>query len=129
MRVYTVHIRHSADRLNRDAVLVKEGFCWPAFFVNVLWALWHRMWLAAILFLVATVAVSGIGQALDIDPMTGAALDLAMALLIGAFANDLRRRSLARSGYDFTGVVAATGEDAATRRWYDLNPPERAAWR
>ena len=129
MRVYTVHIRRGADYRDRDAVLVKEGFCWPACFFNVFWALWHRMWLATALFLVATIVVSGVSQALALDPLTDAALNVAVALFIGAFANDLRRRSLARSDHDFAGIVAATGEDSATRRWFDLNPPQGAAWR
>ena len=27
--------------------VVKHGWSWPAFFFNVLWPLWHRMWFLA----------------------------------------------------------------------------------
>ena len=126
MRVYTVHLRTGAGQSDADAVLVKEGFCWPAFFVGILWALWHRMWLTAILFVVVLIAIDMATQLLRLDPSTSGALSLAAALLIGCTANDLRRRSLHRRGYDLTGIVAATTEDAAVRRWFDLHPPTAA---
>jgi len=129
MRVYTVHLRSGSSQPDRDAVLVKEGFCWPALFIGVIWALWHRMWLTAALFFVATAVADTAASELGLDPVRGVALSLAVALLIGWSANDLRRRSLARRGYEMTGIVAATGEDAALRRWFDLNPPSAASWR
>jgi hypothetical protein len=126
MRVYTVHLKPSADLPGADTVLVKEGFCWPAFFIGILWALWHRMWLTAILFILVLFAVEAAAQLLALDPRTSTALSLAAALLIGWGANDLRRRSLRQRGYETVGLVAATDEDAAARRWFDLNPPAAA---
>ena len=41
-RLYTVHLLDDAS--DDGLVLVKEGFSWPAFFVAVPWALFHRMW-------------------------------------------------------------------------------------
>ena len=31
---------------------VKEGFCWPAFFVPALWLIYCRMWIELVLFVV-----------------------------------------------------------------------------
>jgi hypothetical protein len=130
MRIYTVHVRPGRAELDSGAVLVKEGFCWPAFFISVLWALYNRMWLAAALFLVVLLAADFAAQAIGLPDGVAFALNLAVALLIGFGANDLRRASLARSGYTFEGVVAATGEDAAARRWFDLHPHATVApWR
>src|SRR5262245_44909001 len=126
MRVYTVHLQPGSVPPGSDAVLVKEGFCWPAFFIGIIWALWHRMWLTAILFVLVMLALEAVTQLLALNPPTSGALSLATALLIGWGANDLRRRSLARRGYDAMGIVAATTEDAAARRWFDLNPPAAA---
>jgi hypothetical protein len=62
MRVYTVHIhprRRDADGLgDRDVVLVKEGFCWPALFFSVIWAIWKGLWLVALLFLLLQAALN-----------------------------------------------------------------------
>lgn len=51
MRVYTVHVRTPAERLDRDIHLVKEGFSWPAFFFSAVWALWVRLWLVAVVLI------------------------------------------------------------------------------
>jgi hypothetical protein len=127
VRVYTVHIRRYAPAAGRDVLLVKEGFCWPAFFIGVIWALAHRMWLTALIFLAAVVAVELVDGALGLDGWSGGALSLAVALLIGWSANDLRRGALARRGYETIGIVAASSEDAALRRWFDLNPAAAAS--
>lgn len=42
MRSFTVFSRPGGD-----IEVVKQGWSWPAFVFNVLWALWHRMWLLA----------------------------------------------------------------------------------
>ena len=36
MRLYSVHLRRHGLDPDRDIVLVKEGFSWPAFFITVL---------------------------------------------------------------------------------------------
>jgi hypothetical protein len=122
MQLYTVHLR-PGSRGEPDAVLVKDGFCWPALFFSAIWALWHRMWLAAVGFVGAGAVVEAATDAIGLDPLSAAALSLAVALLIAFGANDWRRASLARRGYRLTGIVAASGADAAFRRWFDLNPP------
>ena len=47
MNVYTVHLRRHGLDPDRDLLVVKEGFSWPAFFLSFLWALWHRLWVPA----------------------------------------------------------------------------------
>ena len=61
VRFYSVHAQpwhpanavHGADR----AVLVKEGFSWPAFLITLPWLIWHRMWIVLVFYL-ATRSVS-----------------------------------------------------------------------
>jgi hypothetical protein len=80
------------------------------------------MWLAAIALLVVLAALDAGSELAGLDPLSDFALGLAAALLIGWGANDWRRASLARRGFELAGIVAATGHDAALRRWFDLNP-------
>ena len=47
MRLYSVHLRRHGLDPDRDIVLVKEGFSWPALLFSFLWALRHQLWLAA----------------------------------------------------------------------------------
>ena len=120
MRVYSVHFRSGFG--GPDFALVKEGFCWPAFFLSVLWALWHRMWwVAAGLFAVSAVLGSA-GALLGLDPVGEAAVSLAIAILIGFFANDIRRLVLDRRGYSHEGVVLGNNEDGALERFLANSP-------
>ena len=68
LKVYTVHLRQPARDAERDLVIVREGFSWGAFLVSVLWALWNRLWLVAIVLmaleLVLPLVPAGPGSAL-----------------------------------------------------------------
>lgn len=120
MRIYTVHYRPAAA--DDDLVLVKEGFCWPAFLFTTLWALWHRLWVVA-LGLAAVTAGIGVGGALlGLGPIADAALSLGATLLVGFVANDLRRWTLMRRGFSDEGVVVGDGEDSALRRFLAHTP-------
>ena len=122
MKTYTVHLRRHGLDPDRDVVLVKEGFCWPAFFLSILWALWHRLWLAAALILAANI-VLGIGiYFLRPDPVTQTAVALGIAAIIGYLANDYRQARLAQLGYAVDGVVSGLNKEHALRRYLDLEP-------
>lgn len=122
MKVYTIHLRPGSLSPDRDALAVKEGFCWPAFIFGPLWALWQRMWRAAFFIVLAYVLVGTALALVAPDPVTDFAISLAVSVLIGYFANDWRRASLARAGWRFEGLSAAADRDAAMRRFFDLHP-------
>lgn len=127
MRVYTLHYPATADVLQDDPVVIKEGFNWPAAFLTFLWALWNGMWLAALLVFLAGAAM---GVAFDLagasDPVRFAA-GVGLSLIVGFCGNDWRRAKLRRRGYRFQGLIAADNADAARRRWFSLHPPGAAA--
>jgi hypothetical protein len=127
MKVYTIHLRPGSLSPDRDAVAVKEGFCWPAFFLGPLWALWHRMWRAAVFIVLALSAVGAAVALIEPDPATDFAISLAVSVLIGYCANDWRRASLARAGWRFEALSAAADRDAAMRRFFDLHPEAAGA--
>src|SRR5262249_12705749 len=61
MRIYTVFLRKAADPLftpDLDAVFVREGFNWAAFFFTWIWALVNRLWIAAALLFAGDVAIA-----------------------------------------------------------------------
>ena len=117
MRIYTVHIPE-VDAVVR-AVAVKEGFSWPAFVFSVVWALWHRLWLAAALFLVANLALGLLIFYIGANQLVQAVVSIGLAVIIGSTANDFRRRKLGKKGFgDGAAVIAPTGE-AAVRRYFE----------
>ena len=120
MLLYTLHERPVARAEDRDVVLVKEGFCWPAFVLPLVWGLYRRLWLGVLVYLAlvaAAAAVVGLGA---VDRVTETALALGLAILVGAEANDWRRRSLARRGYRPRGVVAGADLEMAEERFFKL---------
>ncbi len=122
MRHYTVHLRRHGPDADSDLVLIKEGFCWPAFFLGPLWALWHRLWLAALVLLVADLGLSGTALLLRLDGLSQGAVAVGFVAIVGFVANDLRRRRLERRHYALAAVVSAAGREAAEWRFLDGEP-------
>ena len=122
MRLYTVHVRRHDPDAGSDLVLIKEGFCWPAFFLGPLWALWHRLWLAALVLLVAALALGWAGMLLRLDGLSQGAVSVGFAAIVGFVANDLRRRRLARRHFTHAAVISGAGREAAEGRFLDGEP-------
>jgi len=122
MQVFTIHLKPSALSPDRDAVLIKEGFCWPAFFFGPVWALWHRMWFACLGLLSVLIALGIAETILRLDPMTYSAVMFGVAGIIGFSGNDWRRNALTARGWQTAGLSAAPDRDLALRRFIDLHP-------
>jgi Protein of unknown function (DUF2628) len=125
MRVWTVHTAPAATAIRpaRAPVLVREGFSWGAFLFSLPWLLLHRLWLAALLWLAAALAL-----VLLLPAPAGVVAVLAGQFLLGCHAPDLRRWGLRRRGYDGMQVVAAQDEDGALARLVEARPELAAAW-
>lgn len=133
MRVYTIHLPPDVDpsdpRAFERAMLVRDGFNFAAFFFSVLWMLYHRLWLAALLTLVLLVAVGFGVDRLEITAFAAFLVQLMVAILIGLEASSLRRWTYARRGWHLVDVVAAsdyTEADArACARFVESRSPAR----
>ena len=113
-----MHTRPWSAAPDQDAVSVKEGFCWPAFFFSLLWALWYRLWLPVVAAAAVIAAVSLLAELTNIDPVAIAAIEVAAALLFGFLGNDWRRRNLTARGYVESGIVAGRDRVAAEHRYF-----------
>ena len=122
MNLYAVHLRRHGLDPDRDVALVKEGFSWPAFFLSFVWALWHRLWLAAALFLAAQGTVNLGIYLLRPDPVSQGVVSLGLAVIIGFVANDFRQKKLTDQGFAFTAVVNGQDTNQAYRRFLDHEP-------
>ncbi len=117
MRTYTIHLRRHGLDPERDIVVLKDGFSWPAFLVGVLWALWHRMWWVALALFIGAGVINGLGPVVFSDPLSPSILVAALALLVGLLAHDLRVWSLERLGFVQNAVISAEDTDDALRRY------------
>jgi len=124
MRIYTVQVRPGGPPDEPDVALIKEGFCWPALFVPLPWLIWHRLWLGLGGYIVAWLLLDAAATWLQLGDLSQTALGLGLSVLIAAEANDWRRRTLARQGFRFAGVVVADNMIAAERRVFANWPPQ-----
>lgn len=124
MRCFTAHRRDTGLFTEPETVLVKEGFCWPAFFFTFLWALWHRMWLTAVAIFVAEMAAGIVSGWLALTDLGGTLLSVGIMVFIGCSANDWRRRALDRRGWDEAGIVCGRNRDEAEFRLLQVQARE-----
>lgn len=119
----------AADRNRDEAQFIRDGFAFVAFFIPVVWLLWHRLWVEAALVLVATVGFAVLGQVTGfIGPPL---LSLLFSLFFGLEGSALRMMALERRGWRHAGVVEAdSSEDAETRYFFGAEDerPEDPAW-
>jgi hypothetical protein len=111
-----------ADRL----AFVKEGFCWPALFVPLLWLIYQRMWVE---LGVLVVVLSALQWALGFDPSTQALsgwVSLALIFLFAFEANDLRVAALKRGGFTLAGIAAGAHRDAAELAFFRSWLPQQS---
>lgn len=120
MRVYTVYLKRRAQAL--DLVLVKEGFCWPGFFLSSLWALGRGLWLAALAIYAASMLVSLLAYAAGLGAGARGMAAMGFATMVGFVANDLRRWTLERCGFVMDEIVTGKDIESAERRFLDHNP-------
>lgn len=100
-----------------NIILVKEGFCWPAFLFTIPWAVWQRLWLvAAGLLGISTITIVVLDW-LGADQTVILISYFGIAILFGYHANDFRRNKLEQVGYLERAVVFGTTADAALWRY------------
>lgn len=109
--------RRAAVKPRGGLALVPESVPLLALLVPLLWLLWHRCWLPAVLFLLATVAV----LLLPLGPLAGW-VTVGLHLLTGLSAQDIRRWSLTRQGRPAIAVVEGTNEESAMFRLLTQRP-------
>ena len=122
MRLFAVHLRRFGLDPYRDMELVEEGFCWPAFFFSMFWALWHRLWLAASILFGIHLVVGLLIALSGPDPLSQTVISIGLAAVAGFIANDLRGWTLRRRGFVIAAVVVGKDRDAAEQRFLEGEP-------
>ncbi len=126
MAVYTVHAPKESELQKAGDlgayverfIFVPERFSLLAMLFALPWLLVHRLWLASLAFVVVVVALNAIGAALGLDEQTLGFFSLALSVLVGFEAHNLRRWSLERSGYTLAGVVSASSREEAEHKFF-----------
>ena len=103
-----------------DMQLIKQGWCWPAFFFSVIWAMVSKMWVLGIGSLIGFLVLGAIVDLLvpQIDMRRNADgfinfIALAVSIYFGSNGNQLREKNLLSRGFELNDTVAATNKDGA----------------
>jgi hypothetical protein len=133
MRIYTVYLKKTADPLftpDLEAVLVREGFNFAAFFFSWIWALVCGLWIVAAILFAGDVGIALAFEFVDLDARSQFWATVGWHLIVGFAAEDLRRWTLHLRGYALAEIVAAEGLAAAERRFFEHHPAmAKPAWR
>lgn len=118
-KIYTVHINPALTHASEKAEFVREGFDIFAFIFGPLWALYHRLWLEALIIfsVIGTLAIAEQNGWLAVPVVM--VVNIAFRFFIGVQAGDLKRNALSRRGYIMSDVVVGDNELRAQQRYFD----------
>ena len=131
MTMYTVLIPpdtqlDSLSDTDLDRVtFIKEGFCWPALYIAVVWMLFRRLWLVVIVYLVLALLLEFVTRQIGgVAPFVGGIL---FALLVALEANGLRRWTMERRGWQFVATVEGSTLADAEQRFFSALTARRTS--
>jgi hypothetical protein len=96
---------------------VKQGWCWPAFFFEWIWALFSKMWALGFgvligSFILGVVAAMAGASEEAINGLSGL-LSLILCFVFGVNGNEWREKNLLSRGFDFKDTVTAANKEGA----------------
>ena len=114
MRIYTVYERNDVVS---SVIPIKEGFNWAAFILSLLWAIYNRLWVWAVLIALANGFLIWGLFLLRGDFVVQTIAFMALALIIGWSSNDVKRKSLTTRGFKEAAILLADGKKTAIARY------------
>jgi hypothetical protein len=118
LKFYSVLVKPGASP--ETARFVRDGFHFWAFVFTVVWALYRRMWFAALLIAAAIAALALVEQALRWPAGVALAAELVLSVLVGLEAGAWQRATLERRGWVEAAVIAAPNRDTAEQRFAEI---------
>ena len=119
MAVYDVY-RHTETNKYQA---VKQGFCWPVFFLQSLWAFSKRLYLFGIVLTVLMVLLLAIELVISPQSFVGeTAISIAQVIfyaITALYANDIRRWFLKVKGFKNVATVDAKWPSLAIAEYRD----------
>ncbi|NWG44992.1 MAG: DUF2628 domain-containing protein [Alphaproteobacteria bacterium] len=115
---YTVHEHPGRADPDARVVFVKQGYNWLGLVSPLLWCLYRLQWLAFLAYLAASLAVAGVAMAIGTGEDGAVIAGLGVNVLFGFLANDARRFSLARGGYQLVDIAGGGSLAEAELRFF-----------
>jgi hypothetical protein len=122
MRYYSVHAPLGEPVSPERFVFIKDGFSWPAFFVPVLWILWHRLWLTLVWYVVFVLSVAWIGRLVSQD--VASIVAILGTVLLALEGNNIRRMALESRDWEEIGASFGKTISEAEARFFAVGATE-----
>jgi len=110
MNIYSVYTDSSKKKTS--PIFIPQGFSVIAGIFNLLWAIYHKMWLIALLVIIAN--TSSVSAA----PHIVYSVNVAILFLFTFFAGELREYYARKKGFDLSDIVLAGSKEEAEVRYY-----------
>ena len=114
MQVYNVFVHE----LQENSVFVEDKISFSAFFFQVIWLLYHKLWLPALMVLLLEIIVFQILEKEIISNLLALGLELVILSMVAIHAKCWYIQKLKSKGYKFNTVIVAKSLDEARLRFY-----------
>jgi len=101
---------------NGTTVAVKQGWSWPAFFFDIIWALVKKMWVFGFSMVAAFIALGlilGFAGAWNVGIVFINMVSIVMKIFFGKYGNSWLVDNLSSRGYEYIDTVTAANPDGA----------------
>lgn len=123
MKLYNVLLKKNQEGKIEDIILLKDGFCWMAFFLSIFWFLYHKMWKEALALLIVDIVISLLDFNAIVTGSSKIVLELLFAIMIAINANYWLVENLKKRSYEFVGLIFGNNAINAKMRFIkDLEP-------
>lgn len=114
MNLYSIY----ASGLNNisDPVIIKQGFSPVASIFNLVWAIYHKMWLVVILVIVANFCLIILKETAAVS-LIGNLKYILQFFIFGFFATEIREFYARNSGMHLDDVILANSEEEALLKY------------
>lgn len=110
---------------SENAVFIRDGFYFFGFIMPVLWLLWHRLWLEAVVTFAATLGLAAVSEWAGLT-FAAPLLPLLISLYVGLEGGALRIARLRRAGWREWGTIEADSTEDAEARYIYADVPVAA---
>jgi hypothetical protein len=122
MKLYTVHYRHEDARsvaaLAERAILVRDGFSWPALAFGPVWLAWRGMWIVLAFYVAVMLVVAAAARLFGVPDGAVLVVSTAVNLVLALEGNGLYRWTLERRRYHERAVVTGASLAEAEERFF-----------
>ncbi|MGF7008145.1 DUF2628 domain-containing protein [Aminobacter sp. BE322] len=106
----------AAKNASESAVFVRDGVYFFGFVAPILWMLWHRLWLEAVVTFAVGLVLAAASEWAGLT-IAAPLLPLLISLYVGLEGGALRIAALRRAGWSQWGVLEADSADDAEMRY------------